>query len=313
MNKPLVFISYRRDDTAGYARALYDELARHFGAEQVFMDVDDISAGQAFSEVIEHQLGAAQVMLVLIGRRWLGEREGAPARIQDEADFVRREVATGLARGMRVIPVLLDGAALPDAAQLPKLLRALPGRNALAIDNVRYAADVQRLVATLRDVLNEPAPPAPSAARRAWARPAALAAALLTGIGLAAWWSFKPSAAPIVLRPAVNGLWRAELNYDWPNARYTERLDLRGEGAELHGSASYLRVPRAVLDGQVGADGLRFVTQSTETLGSSTREVTHRYRGRLMGDELHFVMQTEGGSTPHAPVEFVARRAPAGP
>jgi len=76
MQQPQVFISYRRDDTAGYARAVYDELARHFGPERVFIDVDDIGAGQAFDEVIAHAVGGSKVLLVMIGKRWLGEREG---------------------------------------------------------------------------------------------------------------------------------------------------------------------------------------------------------------------------------------------
>ncbi len=313
MNKSQVFISYRRDDAAGYARALYDELARHFGAECVFMDVDDIGAGLPFGDVIEGQLGAAQVMLVLIGRRWLGEREGAPARIHDEADFVRREVAAGLARGARVIPVLLDGAPMPAAAALPDALRALPGRNALEIDNSRYAADMQRLVATLREALGDAAGASPRPRRRVLL--VAAAGVMVVGGGAVAWRSTRGGAAPtgVALRPAINGRWQADVTYDWPNARYTEHFDLRGEGHAVHGSASFLTVPRGVLEGQVDAEGLRFVTRSTETMGGGSAEVTHRYRGRLVGDELRLVMQTEGGNTPHAPVELVARRLPAGP
>src|SRR5882672_2571322 len=100
MRTAQIFISYRRDDAAGYARAVYDELARHFGAERVFIDVDDIAAGQAFDEVIRRAVGTSQVLLVLIGKRWLGERDGAPARISEAGDFVRIEVAAALARGM---------------------------------------------------------------------------------------------------------------------------------------------------------------------------------------------------------------------
>ncbi len=99
--------------------------------------------------------------------------------------------------------------------------------------------------------------------------------------------------------------------YDWPNARYTERFVLGGEDRALHGSASFLGVPRGVLEGGLDADTLRFVTRTQETGASG--EVVHRYRAKLVGDELHFVMQTEGGSSTHVPVEFVARRAPPKP
>ena len=112
MRPAQVFISYRRDDTAGYARAICDELATHFGADRVFIDVDDIQPGQRFAQVIQHEVGAATVLLVLIGRRWRGERDGAPPRIEDATDFVRREVAAGLASTARVIRKL----ALQDAA-----------------------------------------------------------------------------------------------------------------------------------------------------------------------------------------------------
>jgi TIR domain len=309
-----VFISYRRDDAAGYARAVCDELARHFGDQQVFMDVDDIGAGQTFGDVIEAHVGAARVVLVLIGRRWLGERDGTPARIHDEGDFVRREVSAALARGASVIPVLLDGAPLPAAAQLPEALRPLLARNALELHNTRFATDMQRLVQTLRGLLGEQRPARPRPRMTWWV---ALAAAVLIVAGVAAWFTLRtggvPVPASVAARPAVNGLWQAEVSYDWPNANFTERFDLRGEAQALHGTASFLRVPRGVLEGQADGDGLRFVTRTTEVSGSASTELTHRYRGRLVGDELHFVMQTEGGSSAHAPVTFAARRVPASP
>lgn len=162
---PQIFISYRRDDAAGYARAVCDELARHFGAERVFMDVDDIGAGQAFDDAIRQAVGASRVLLVVMGKRWQGERAGAAPRINDAGDFVRLEVAAALAAGLRVIPLLIDGATIPTEAQLPDELRALARRNALGIDYSRFAADIERLVAAVRDALGEPAPmPASTAA-----------------------------------------------------------------------------------------------------------------------------------------------------
>jgi len=303
-----IFISYRRDDSAGYARAVYDELARRFGAERVFMDVDDIAAGEAFADVIRRAVGESTLLLVLIGRRWLGEREGQPARITEAGDFVRIEVAAALAKGMRVIPLLLDGMPMPTASQLPEDLRALVGRNALELDNDRYAADIERLAAAVREAIGE---------RVASARPrapwiAGVAVAIAFG-ALALFWSLRPSApvAPVAgisvaVRAAVNGEWQAALEYDWPNARYTERFVLGGEGRELHGSASFLGVPRGMLEGATEGDALRFITRTQES--GAAADVVHRYRARLVGDELRFVMQTEGGNSTHVPVEFTARR-----
>ena len=356
MPAPQIFISYRRDDAAGYARAVCDELARHFGAERVFMDVDDIGAGLAFDDAIRQAVGASRVLLVVMGKRWQGERAGAASRINDAGDFVRLEVAAALAAGLRVIPLLIDGATMPTAAQLPDELRPLARRNALGIDNTRFAADIERLVAALRDVLGEPAPmlaspPAPtqssprSTSARAGTRVAlwlaavavAVAVAVSIGMGSGVLWPTRSasrgadpaaagpgelvaaSAVPGLARADVNGAWQAEVNYDWPNARYLERFSFGGEAAELQGSASFLGVARGILEGSTDATGLRFLTRSAE-IGTGTGtgtgaavETIHRYRGRRVGDELRFVMQTEGGSTVHVPVEFVARRSPPAP
>ncbi|MEO8080452.1 MAG: toll/interleukin-1 receptor domain-containing protein [Caldimonas sp.] len=309
MREAQIFISYRREDAAGYARAIYDELARRFGADRVFMDVDDIAAGQPFDEAIRRAVGASSVLLVLIGRRWLGEREGTLARINEPGDFVRQEVAAGLARGMRVIPLLLDGATMPTEAQLPDELRALSRRNALELDNARFAADIERLTGAVRQSLGEaprgkaaPGTPmsTPASTPALWRWP--LAAALVaTAAGLALWLARSPQ------RPLVNGAWQATVVYDWPNARYDERFEFSGSGDELAGKASFLGVARGVLEGSLRGDELRFTTRTSEMSGAA---LVHRYAGRLVGDdEIRFTLQTEGGDSSHVPVEFVASRA----
>ena len=121
----------------------------------------------------------------------------------------------------------------------------------------------------------------------------------------------KPHAAPRTARAAINGEWQAELNYDWPNARYTERFVFGGEAGELHGSATFLRVPRGLFEGSVDGKGLRFATRTDEVSGGTATPTVHRYRGTLTGDEIRFTLQTEGGSSAHVPVEFVARRVAA--
>jgi len=322
MPQPQIFVSYRRDDAAGYARAVNDELVRRFGAERVFIDVDDINAGQPFSEIIQRSVGDSSVLLALIGKRWRGDRDGAAPRLFEADDFVRQEVAAGLAKGLRVIPVLLDGVAMPDPAHLPPDLKDLAGRNALELDNTRFAADMEHLVREVRGALGEKAANTPSA-RTASARAGwwigATAVVALAAIGM--WWQSQralapvPSArvepAPAAARAQVNGDWQADVTYDWDNARFSELFTFAGDGDSLHGSASFLGVARGVLEGHVDGGGLAFVTRTTESIGAgdSGATVVHRYRGRLVGDELRFVMQTEGGSSTHGPVEFVARRA----
>jgi len=311
MGEPRIFISYRSDDAAGYARAVNDALVHRFGADAVFIDVDDIHAGQPFSEVIQRSVGGSAVLLALIGKRWRGERDGAPPRIADDADFVRREVAAGLAHpAMRVIPVLLDGATMPEPAQLPADLQALAGRNALELDNTRFAADLEHLLREVAAALGE-APSAPTLRTSFagwWLAAVALALAVLFALVWELRSSLPPTQTEATARAPVNGEWRAQVEYDWPNARYVERFVFAGDGAALHGTASFLGVARGVLEGSVDASQLRFETRTSEASGGADAALVHRYRGRLVGDELRFVVQTEGGSSAHAPGEFVARR-----
>jgi hypothetical protein len=124
---PGVFISYRRRDTDGHAGRLAEDLRARYGDEKVFIDVDSIEGGVDFEKRIEHALDVADVAFVLIGDEWLGRREGAPARIQDPDDWVRREVSTMLGRSdVIVVPVLVEGAPLPSADDLPPDLARLP-------------------------------------------------------------------------------------------------------------------------------------------------------------------------------------------
>lgn len=314
-----LFISYRRDDSAGYARALNDRLAQQFGAAQVFIDVDDIPAGATFDTTIAQALGASAVLLVLIGPRWLAPGADGWPRLHDPADFVHREVAAGLAGGAQVIPLLLDGAAMPAADLLPASLRALALRQAQVIDARRFAADTDALVGRLHTLLGHAsASAAPTAAgphRRTGLLGVALA--LLAAAGGAGWWLMTPapSTAPVaaaLARAPVNGRWQAAVRYDWLAADLTETLVLQGEGRALAGTASFLRVPRGIEQGEVDGAVLRFVTRSAEQLGGAERSVTHRWTGRLErepgGELLRLTMQTEGSAQPHAPVEVLARR-----
>jgi hypothetical protein len=303
-----VFISYRRDDAAGYARALYDELVRRFSDERVFMDVDDITPGQPFDEVIRSAVGESQVLLVLIGRRWAGEAASGASRLHDPGDLVRAEIEAGLSRGLRIIPVLLDGASMPRENELPDSLRPLAGRHALELVNSRFAGDLQRLLAAVHEALGEPPKPPPALPSR-WKRLLVLAAfgGLGAGLGLGLWYYFAPGHD----RPDINGVWHAQVRYDWPNADHLERFVFSGEAQELRGTASFLGADRGIVEGSIEAGTLRFITRTTEVHSTTAPvEAVHRYRGTLSGDEIRFVMQTEGGLSSHVPVEFTARRLP---
>lgn len=145
-----VFISYRRDDSSGYAGRLYDALRDRFGAGQVFIDVDAIEPGADFVEVIERAVGTWDVVLALIGPRWLTAADARRRRrLNDQNDFVRLELATALERGARVIPVLVGGAAMPRTDELPEPLRVLARRHAVEITDARWQYDVGRLIQAL--------------------------------------------------------------------------------------------------------------------------------------------------------------------
>lgn len=148
-----IFISYRRSDTAGHAGRLRDDLARRFGAGNVFMDIESIEAGADFAQVIERSIGELDAMLVLIGSQWLSAETDGVRRLDDPGDFVRMEVAHGLQRDARVIPVLVQGARMPGPNHLPEPLAGLSRRNAIELSDTRWQYDVDRLTTTLRRVL----------------------------------------------------------------------------------------------------------------------------------------------------------------
>ncbi|HKJ01305.1 MAG TPA: toll/interleukin-1 receptor domain-containing protein [Longimicrobiales bacterium] len=147
-----VFISYRRSDTRGDAGRLFDRLSGYFGSDHVFMDVDDIDPGQDFAVVLQKALARCGALIVLIGPGWVDvQREDGSRRLDDPADFVRVEIRAALGRGARVIPVLVGGAKLPQADQLPDDLAGLLRHQAFEITDPDFHADVDRLIAGVED------------------------------------------------------------------------------------------------------------------------------------------------------------------
>ena len=195
---PKVFISYRREETAGHAGRLYDAIAARFGDRNVFMDVD-LAPGIDFVEQITEAVGACDVLLVVMGPRWATPSDKGHPRLTDPQDFVRLEVETALRRpDVRVIPLLVAGARMPGPDELPESVRPLSRRNALELSDLRWRYDVGRLVTTLVELLegpteagevaaptpapDQPSPPAPPALHRR-ALLSAIVAALALGVG----------------------------------------------------------------------------------------------------------------------------------
>jgi hypothetical protein len=147
-----IFISYRRDDDPGFAQALYLRLEQEFGGENLFMDVEGhIRPGDDFVTVLNDQLAACNVLLAIIGKRWLDARdERGNLRLEKKDDFVRIEIATALQLGKKVIPVLVNEAKMPAADRLPEPLKPLARRNAVAIRQSRFGDDSKGLIDALK-------------------------------------------------------------------------------------------------------------------------------------------------------------------
>ena len=148
---PSIFISYRRrGDSAGFAARLTDRLVGHFGAGRCFRDIEDIESGTDFVQAIEDAVGSCEVMIVVIGTDWLTLKDGSGRRrLDNPEDFVRLEVAAGLRRGIRVVPVLVAGATMPAADALPDDLKPLARRQAHEMTDLRWDYDVSQLLATI--------------------------------------------------------------------------------------------------------------------------------------------------------------------
>jgi hypothetical protein len=145
-----IFISYRREDSAGWTGRLAECLKEQFGESSIFMDLDGIEPGIDFTVVLHNALESCDVLLAMIGPEWITARDetGKP-RLDDPADWVRTEIATALKRNTRVIPVLVGGAKVPTQHQLPDDLDPLAHRQAYELTDRRWKYDVAQLIKTL--------------------------------------------------------------------------------------------------------------------------------------------------------------------
>jgi hypothetical protein len=169
-----VFVSYRRGDSEGQARALSFELVRLIGKDSVFMDVDGIALGQDFRHILQERLESCDLMLALIGPGWLDAKDAAGnRRLESATDLVRQEIAGALKRNIPVTPVLLQGAQMPPPERLPEDIKELVYRNGFELGHSTWESDVREMVKRL-GLDKESAAPA-HALHEAQANPAVLA------------------------------------------------------------------------------------------------------------------------------------------
>ena len=145
-----IFLSYRRQDSQSATGRLADDLEARFGDERVFRD-REIAAGDDFVEAIRRSVESSTVVLVVVGAHWLAATDGqGRRRLDDPGDFVRLEIELALAGGVAIVPVLVEGAKMPAAAELPPSLAAFARCQAVELSDPRWRFDVETLIASLQ-------------------------------------------------------------------------------------------------------------------------------------------------------------------
>ncbi len=283
-----VFISYRRDDAAGHAGRLSDRLVARLGAARVFMDVEDIAPGQNFAQAIEGTLSKCDGVLAVIGPRWL---EAIKARMASGEDFVRHEIAAALAAGVTVIPVLVGGATMPGAADLPPELAAFSRCQAVEIRDNRFDDDVTRLVDFVAGERTR---------RRTLTAVAVVGVVALLALG--GWFARSGPAAPAPV--ALDGTWVAELQKPG-QPLFRVRMTLDFEGDRLTGLVEYPTGDGPILEGRFVEGRITFHTTHIPQFASEP--ATIRTEATVEGETLKLRMTDDFGTA-----TGVAKRAAGG-
>jgi tetratricopeptide (TPR) repeat protein len=167
---PAIFVSYRRSDAAGHARALHRDLFRRFASQEIFFDRQSIESGDTFPKRLRDAVTECRVVLALISKEWLKvQNADGTRRLEDPKDFVRQEISQALGLDKKVIPVLFDDTPPPSKQDLPKPLKTLADCDALNLRGKVYEYDTQlaELVRLLGNVPGMPQPlPDPASAER---------------------------------------------------------------------------------------------------------------------------------------------------
>jgi len=334
-----VFISYRRDDSSGYTGRLFDILTAQFGRENTYMDLDTIEGGDDFTAVIEDKINVSDVLVAVIGNRWLTiTGEDGTRRLDNTHDFVRLEIAKALERGIRVIPVIVGGATMPQADDLPEDLRPLCERQAVEIRDSHFHSDAQQLIDVLHRHLQDLGVGPRNVKLKRFA-PAVLSCiiVILVAAGIFLIQHKTPEqVGPTATRPNQNtavhadgtknsatsqvdvaGKWDALVKYDWGDS-YKELFEFEVDGNEVSGTAGFLGdrgAGRVILDGKLAGNRISFTTKSLVTSGikGETSEDKHYYKGAVLGDAIEFTMVTDSSVSTHAPIHFTANKVKNGP
>ncbi|MCH6159156.1 TIR domain-containing protein [Streptomyces marispadix] len=154
---PEVFINYRTNDGDQAAATIALELNQRFGDGTAFRASESIKPSQSYPDSLLAGLHACGALLALIGPGWLEapDRQHPGRRaLENEDDWVRKEILGAFARGLPVIPVLL-GRHMErlDASALPRPLARLAYAQSLRYDPQQAPTDLARIGDALTDLV----------------------------------------------------------------------------------------------------------------------------------------------------------------
>jgi len=310
---PDVFISYRRDDTSGYAGRLYDQISASFGREHVFMDVATIEPGSDFVEVIEQRVGACDALIALIGKNWLAIKdEQNRARLGSSGDFVSVEITAALKRSIEVVPLLVGGAKMPLEQELPGPLQILARHQAVEVSDAHFTRDVADLIQSLEKRANKTSFDVRKRIKFALAAALSLLLLAAAGIGVSTWQKERKgrddtgttrnlgrpdnSATPVnqpktTVEANINGNWRAVLQKE--SVTYEAYFTFDVAQGKVFGKAFYPTGEAGILNGTLNGDKISFVTRHVPNF--SEEEAAFTIEGRILGDEIQIWMQDKDG------------------
>jgi len=273
----------------------------------VFLDVEDIEGGEDFVTALEHGIAGADVLLAVIGPRWVTATDETGGRRLDlPHDFVRREIAAALARGLRVIPVLVERAAMPSEKDLPEPLRLLARHQAMEMSDDRWDYDLGRLCKLIEQESG-------GRSKRWWVAPLTALAVLVIGVAASRWWRAAQQETPAAATPAsaatsntsrrqqdLSGIWLAEPS-DARGNRYRLRIQLVQAGSRLAGMVHYATGEGPIEDARREGNALSFTTRHTPQFDSTPARID--FTGTVRDGAIDFVMTSANGTT-----LFTARR-----
>jgi hypothetical protein len=201
-----IFIAYRRDDSHYITDRIYEELVRKFGKRKVFKDVASITYGHDFRRVILNAVGRCDVLLAVIGDKWLSaSKSPGSRRIDDPKDFVRVEIEAALERDIPIIPLLVLNATMPREDDLPPSLKNLAYHNGMPVrPDPDFEHDLLRLIKAIFELPPSPGE-RPRSPLRQWALTATVLTSLFALILLIATWLDWPRRLLNMLPPSPKG------------------------------------------------------------------------------------------------------------